>query len=204
VLVTSYRPDPGYVGKTIADIAAIRRTDPVTATIDMIRAAGPGIGIIGTSMDEADMEKFLAHPDVLISSDGSPIGRHPRGYGAFPRVLARYVRDRKVVSLSDAIAKMTGRTAAHVGLTDRGTITPGKRADVVVFDARAIQDRGTPQSPSLEPVGEPVGVRHVIVNGEVVLHDRQLTGARPGRGVRRLVLSPSGSARARAIGWTSP
>ena len=96
VLVTDYRPDPSLNGKTIAEIAKRWNKDAVTTIIDMIHAAGPGIGIIGTSMDEPDLPKFLAHPQVLIGSDGSLGGSHPRSYNAFPRVLARYVRERHV------------------------------------------------------------------------------------------------------------
>jgi N-acyl-D-amino-acid deacylase len=177
VLVTAYRPDSSFNGRTLDEIARARGTDPVTLIIEMIDAAGPNIGIIGTSMDERDLQTFAAHPQVLISSDGSLRGPHPRGYGAFPRELARYVRELKALSLPDAIAKMTGRSAAHVGLKDRGVIARGRKADLVVFDPATIQDRGTPQNPSQPPEG----IRHVIVNGEVALEDGRVTAARPGR-----------------------
>jgi N-acyl-D-amino-acid deacylase len=181
VLVTGYRPDPSYNGRTLANIAAASGTDPVTLAIEMIRAGGPNIGIIGTAMREDDLAILFAHPQVLICSDGAMTGRHPRGYGAFPRVLGRYVRERKLVPLEDAIAKMTGRSAARLGLADRGVLAPGKKADIVIFDAATIGDRGTPEDPSLAPVG----VRHVIVNGEPVLADGVPTGARPGRPLKR-------------------
>jgi N-acyl-D-amino-acid deacylase len=108
----------------------------VTTIIEMIREAGPGIGIIGTSMIEEDMERIFRHPQVLICSDGGISGRHPRGYGAFPRVLARYVREKGLLPLEEAIAKMTGRSAARLGMPERGTIAAGKFADIVVFDPR--------------------------------------------------------------------
>ncbi|MCA1561265.1 MAG: amidohydrolase family protein [Acidobacteria bacterium] len=181
VLVTSYRPDPAYDGRTIADVAAARKTDPVTLIIEMIRAAGPNIGIIGTSMVEEDLGLFVAHPQVLICSDGGLTGRHPRGYGAFPRVLARYVRELRRLPLTEAIAKMTGRSAARAGFSDRGVLAPGRKADIVVFDPAAIQDRGTPA----DPAQAPLGVRDVLVNGEVVLDDGRMTEARPGRPLRR-------------------
>lgn len=142
---------------------------------------GAGIGIIGTSMDEGDMKAILAHPQVLICSDGQLSGRHPRGYGAFPRVLARYVREQQVITLEEAIAKMTSRSAAMLGLADRGVVAAGKNADVVIFDAATIADRGTPQ----EPAQAPVGVDTVIVNGQVVLDRGEVTSARPGRALRR-------------------
>ena len=116
-----------------------------------------------------------------FDSDGQLSGRHPRGYGAFPRVLARYVREQQVISLEEAIAKMTSRSAAMLGLADRGVVAVGKKADVVIFDAATIADRGTPQEPALAPVG----VDTVIVNGQVVLDRGEVTRARPGRALRR-------------------
>jgi N-acyl-D-amino-acid deacylase len=181
VLVIGYRPDPSYNGRTIAQIAESTGRDAVTTIIEMIRAAGPGIGIIGTSMAEEDMARIFVHPQVLICSDGGISGRHPRGYGAFPRVLARYVREKKLLSLEEAIAKMTGRSAARLGMPERGAIAAGKFADIVIFDPRTIADRGTPETPDVHPLG----IRDVIVNGEVVLRDGSMTGARPGRGLKR-------------------
>jgi N-acyl-D-amino-acid deacylase len=191
VLITSYRPDPSFNGRTVAEIAASSGKDPVTLIIEMIHAAGPGIGIIGTAMTESDLEKIFAHPQVLICSDGGLSGRHPRGYGTFPRVLGRYVRDRQLVTLPEAIAKMTGRSARQLGLTDRGVLATGKKADVVVFDAAAIQDAGTPQQPSQPPTG----VKAVIVNGEPVLLDGAMTAARPGRALRRPSATPASTGR---------
>jgi N-acyl-D-amino-acid deacylase len=182
VLVTGYRPDPSYNGRTVAEIAQSTARDPVTTIIEMIRAAGPGIGIIGTSMAEEDLAAIFRHPQVLICSDGGIAGRHPRGYGAFPRVLARFVREQKLVPLEEAIAKMTSRSASRLGFTDRGMLAAGKAADIVVFDPRTIEDRGTPR----EPAQPPVGMTHVIVNGEVVLRDGRPTEARPGRALRRV------------------
>ena len=181
VRITNYRADPSWNGKTLAELAAAENIDAPSLIVRMVKADGPGIGIIGTSMDEADMKAILAHPQVLICSDGQLSGRHPRGYGAFPRVLARYVREQQVIALEEAIAKMTSRSAAMLGLTDRGVVAAGKKADVVIFDAATIADRGTPQ----EPAQAPVGVDTVIVNGQVVLDRGEVTSARPGRVLRR-------------------
>lgn len=181
VRITNYRADPLWNGKTLAELASAEKMDPPALIVRMVKADGPGIGIIGTSMDEADMKAILAHPQVLICSDGQLSGRHPRGYGAFPRVLARYVREQQVISLEEAIAKMTSRSAAMLGLADRGVVAVGKKADVVIFDAATIADRGTPQEPALAPVG----VDTVIVNGQVVLDRGEVTSARPGRALRR-------------------
>jgi N-acyl-D-amino-acid deacylase len=171
VLITSYRPDPSYEGKTVEEIARLRGQDPVTAILDMIHAAGPHIGVVGTSMDEADLEMFVAHPQVVICSDGQLSGRHPRGYGAFPRVLG----------LADAIHKMTGRSAAKLGLADRGIVSPGMKADLVIFDASRLADQGT----LAKAAQSPTGLRVVLVNGEVALENGRPTAARAGRALRR-------------------
>ena len=186
VLVTRYLPDKSLNGKTIAQIAEMQGKDAVTTIMDMIRAAGPGIGIMCTSMDESDMARFFVHPQILIGSDGSLGGSHPRSAGAFPRVLARYVREKKLLPLPEAIAKMTSRTAAQVGLPDRGVVAVGKKADLVVFDPATVADRSTPLEPGLAPVGLP----YVIVNGQVVLDDGKMTDARPGRAIRRQDWTP--------------
>ena len=180
VLVTRYEPDPSLNGKTVAEIAAAWRTDVVTTIVEMIRAAGPNIGIIGASMDEGDLDVFVSHPQVIIGSDGGP-GAHPRGYGAFPRVLARYVRERRRLALEEAIAKMTGRTAAFLGFGDRGVLAPGKKADIVVFDPATIADRGTPK----QPAQSPLGLDAVVVNGQVAVEHGAATGARAGEVLRR-------------------
>ena len=181
VLITSYRPDSSLNGRTLAQIAADRRTDAVTAAIDMMREAGPDTGVIATSMSESDLVTFVKHPLVLICSDGGLSGRHPRGYGSFPRVLARYVRDLGAIALPDAIAKMTGRSAAQLGANDRGVVAPGKKADLTIFDPAAVQDRGVPGNAAQAPAG----IMYVIVNGQVVLDNGTMTKARPGRGLKR-------------------
>jgi N-acyl-D-amino-acid deacylase len=180
VLVTSYAPNPAWNGKTVAEIAQLQGKDAVTTIIEMMRASGNSIGIIGTSMDEADLLKFAAHPLTFICSDGMLSGPHPRGYGAFPRVLAVYVREQKALNLSAAINKMTGGPAAYLGLARRGVIAKDANADVVVFNPAVIQDRGT----KTDPAQPPVGVHHVIVNGQIVLEDQKMTVARPGRAIR--------------------
>jgi len=181
VMITNYRPDSTYNGHTVAEIAKMRGQDAVTTAIEMIRAAGPEIGIMATAMDERDLANFVANPRVMFSSDGSPVGAHPRAFGTFPRILGRYVREKQLLSLPEAIRKMTGATAKFLGFTDRGVVVPGKAADIVVFDAATIIDRGTMTNPSAAPVG----VRYVMVNGQVVLDGGKMTGARPGRGLRR-------------------
>lgn len=186
ILVTEYLPNPAWNKKTIAEIAQLQGKDEVTTVIDMIREAGPNIGIIGTSMREDDLDTFAAHRLVNICSDGGLNIEHPRGAGAFPRVLGRFVRQRGVLKLPEAIAKMTGRSAAQVGLSDRGLLQTGKKADIVIFDPATVEDRSTID----QPTAPPVGMEYVIVNGEVVLDAGTLTQARPGRGLRRANWKP--------------
>jgi N-acyl-D-amino-acid deacylase len=181
VLITSYRPDPSIDGRTLAQVAAARGTDAVTTAIAMMKEAGPGTGVIATSMSEEDLVTFVKHPLVLVCSDGSLTGRHPRGYGTFPRVLARYVRELGAIALPDAVAKMTGRSAEQLGFRDRGVVAAGKMADLTIFDAAAIQDRGVPG----DAARPPVGISYVIVNGEIVFDAGTMTARRPGRGLRR-------------------
>ena len=181
VMITSYRPDPSVNGKTLAQIAAARGQNAVTTAIEMMREAGPGTGVIATSMSEDDLTTFVKSPLVLICSDGGLSGRHPRGYGTFPRVLAMYVRGLGAISLPEAIAKMTGRSAAQLGAGDRGSVAVGKKADLTIFDPATIQDRGVPG----DAAQAPVGIAYVIVNGQVVLDNGKMTDARPGLGLKR-------------------
>jgi N-acyl-D-amino-acid deacylase len=181
VLVTNYRPNPAWNGRTVAEIARSERKDAVTAIIEMMRASANEIGIIGTSMEDGDLTRFAAHPLTFICSDGGLAGRHPRGYGAFPRVLATYVREQKALDLRRAIHKMTGGPADYLGLRERGTIAPGQTADIVVFDPATVQDRGTKTNAAQAPVG----IEYVFVNGQIVLDNGRMTDARPGRAIRR-------------------
>jgi N-acyl-D-amino-acid deacylase len=181
VLVTSYRPNPTWNGKTVAEIAKLQGKDAVTTIVEMMRASGNSIGIIGTSMDEADLTAFAAHPLTFVCSDGGLAGPHPRGYGAFPRVLATYVREQKALDLRRAVHKMTGGPASYLGLRGRGAVAPQHAADVVVFDPATIRDQGTKTNPAQPPVG----MEYVIVNGQVVLDGGTMTDARPGRPIRR-------------------
>lgn len=181
VMVTDYPPDSTANGHTVAELAERWHKDPVTTIIEMIRVAGPNIGIMATAMDEADLARFVASPRVMFSSDGSPTGSHPRAFGTFPRILGVYVREKQLLTLPEAIRRMTSATAHFLGFSDRGVVAPGKAADIVVFDAATIGDRGTMTNPSLAPVG----VRDVMVNGVMVLDAGTMTGARAGRGLRR-------------------
>lgn len=188
MILGTFTPEPGYQGKTLAEVAALRGEDPVTtylALIDMVY--GPGAaedadeGIVAASMAPEDVATLLRWSHANVCSDGELDGPHPRGYGSFTRVLARYVREDGVLGLEEAVHKMTGLSAAHLGIRDRGVLAPGAFADLVLFDPGAVRDRaefGDSRVPS-------VGVAGVWVNGRRVWDGAAVTGARPGRVVRR-------------------
>jgi N-acyl-D-amino-acid deacylase len=189
LLMAQFDPDTSYVGKTVADVARLRGTDSVTALIDMIRESqalerrtGAGTeSVIGTSMVEEDIDRLLRWPWANICSDGGLAGRHPRGFGTYPRVLGRYVRERGVLPLEEAVRKMTSLAAANVGISDRGVVRAGAHADLVLFDPATILDLATPT----DPRAVSRGVARVWVNGREVFRDGKATGERPGRVVRR-------------------
>lgn len=186
VLLTSFSPDPGWQGKTIAALAKAQGKDPIALIQEIVaRCYGPlGKGsesVVVTAMSEEDLKTFIRNPKICFCSDGGLQGSHPRGAGSFPRVLGRYVRDEGTLSLPEAIRKMTSLPAARFGLRDRGTIARGQKADLVLFDPARVRDTATTSDPQSPPVGLPT----VLVNGVPVLHDGKITGAHPGRPLRR-------------------
>ncbi len=193
LIVPLFKPDPSIQGKTIAEIAKERGKDPVTLYIELVRqvlayekvhAGEDGIGrvetVIGTSMDETDVEAFLKWRHANVCSDGFNEG-HPRGHGTFTRVLGRYVRERKALTLEEAVHKMSGLTAQHLGIADRGTIRPGMWADLVLFDPATVNDRATIQ----DPKALSVGIAGVWVNGQRVFADGHALDRYPGAIVKR-------------------
>jgi N-acyl-D-amino-acid deacylase len=122
----------------------------------------------------------VAHPDIAFCSDGALHGSHPRGAGAFPRILGHYVREEKALSLPEAIRKMTSLPASRLGLADRGRIAPGFVADLVLFDPAKVIDQSTIQNPEAPPLGIPA----VMVSGEWVIRDGAVTGKRPGQALQ--------------------
>ena len=182
LLVVRYARDRSYEGKTLAEIAKLRGTDPAQTMMDMLKEAGEGdIGIVATSMDEKDVAEIMKWPFANICSDGTSTGGHPRGFGAFTRVLGRYVRDEKVMTLPDAIRRMTSLSAANVGLKQRGLIGQGNYADLVLFDPATVIDRATTKDP--RALSE--GIHTVWVNGQVVYQASKATGQYPGQILRR-------------------
>ncbi len=184
LLLTQFDPHPEWAGKTLAEIAGERGSDPAQTLMDLIAmllASDGGDSVIGRSMREEDIVALLGWPHSNVCSDGSGDSGHPRGWGAFPRVLRRYVRELGALTLEQAIHKMTALAAAHVGLAERGRIAPGAPADLVLFDPATIADRSTFEEPNVPAVG----IVAVWVNGVAVYREGQATGARPGRVLRR-------------------
>jgi N-acyl-D-amino-acid deacylase len=180
--------DPTLAGKTLADITRSRGAEPTlenaAETAMWIVEQGGAAGIFH-AIDEGDLERILRDPVTMIASDGEvPIfgkaSPHPRSYGTFVRVLGRYVRERHVLTLPDAVRKMTSFPAERVGLLDRGLLRPGFKADLAVWNPDTIADTATYQQPHQYAVG----VHTVIVNGQVVFEGGAMTAARPGRVLR--------------------
>ena len=195
LLLGSYAPNPSYAGRTVAEIAAERKEAPAVTLMTLIGDAeamraerektGKGEGtvesVVATSMDEKDIATLMAWDHTNICSDGGLDSAHPRGFGAFPRVLGKYIRDGKVVSLEEGVRKMTSLAARHVGLTRRGTLAAGNYADMVLFDPATVADRATTKEPHLTSVG----IARVWVNGREVYRDGKATGVRSGTAIRR-------------------
>jgi N-acyl-D-amino-acid deacylase len=192
LILASYGPKREYNGKTLHDVAQSMSVDDTTALIQLLKAsedaeasgdtAHADNSIIATSMDEADVAKMLAWPWANFCTDGELDGSHPRGYGSFTRVMGRYVRDQHVMPLEEAIRKATSLAAANVGIKNRGQITVGSYADLVLFDPQTIIDRATPT----EPHQVSTGIRRVWVNGAAVYENEHTTEARPGRVLKRV------------------
>ena len=190
IVLEAYAPNPALAGRNIAEIAHERGVDPAALYVSLMQdvlayqAAHPDEheveGIIGTGMDERDVERFMSWANTSIGSDGSD-GGHPRGYGTFARVLGVYMRERGVLGLEDAIRKMTHLNATQMSIAERGVLRRGAFADIVIFDRETVVDRATMKEPTLLATGFDL----VMVNGQVVYRDGKRTDARPGRIVRR-------------------
>jgi N-acyl-D-amino-acid deacylase len=178
--------DQTLIGRRISDIAASRGQDPWTTFFQILSETEGRAGALYHMMSEDDVKVALRDSGASIGSDSAAIrtegilargSPHPRAYGTFPRVLAKYVRDEKVIALGEAIRRMTSTAATQFQLDGRGHIREGFAADLVVFDPATIQDHATFERPHQYPTG----IHHVVVNGVPVLDPRGLTGARPGR-----------------------
>lgn len=173
---------PGYQGRTIADLAAAADTDALDLVADLLLDEDGDVTIISHSMREDDVQRVLTAPFTMIGSDGVPTPGlpHPRWAGTFTRVLGHYTRDRALLTLPEAIRKMTTAPATRFNLPNRGTLRTGAHPDITVFDPATVADQAT----FAEPRKPPKGVHLVIVNGTIVVRDGALTGARPGQVLR--------------------
>jgi N-acyl-D-amino-acid deacylase len=171
-----------FEGLRLDQFAATVGKDPFTACVDLLIEERFQVAVVGWPIEESDLRTILRHPLCLIGSDGIPAGsaRHPRAAGTFARYLGRYVRDLGLLSLEEAIHRITALAARRFGITDRGEIAPEQAADITVFDPETIIDRATYDQP--RRLAE--GVKHVLVNGQLVLRDGELTDARPGIALR--------------------
>jgi len=175
-----------YEGMTLTDIGKAMGKDPRDAVIDLVIADRGESSVITSIMSEDDVRTALRHPLVGVGTDSgaqaedgklSESKSHPRAWGSFPRILGRYVRDERLLTLEEAIRKMTSKAATRVHLVDRGVLRPGMAADITVFDPAAIRDVSTFE----DPKHYAVGVKHVFVNGRRVVADGIITTERPGR-----------------------
>jgi N-acyl-D-amino-acid deacylase len=189
VQIANAPQDASLAGKTLADILRARGIEPTVETgadiaMELIEQSG-NVGAIFHTMNEEDVVRILRHPATMIASDGEVVvfgkdAPHPRSYGTFARVLGVYVREKNVLSLEEAVRKMSSFPAMRAGITDRGLLRPGMKADVVVFDANRIIDKAT----FTKPHAYAEGVSHVLVNGVLVVDGGTVTKATPGKVLR--------------------
>jgi N-acyl-D-amino-acid deacylase len=172
-----------YDGHSLAEIAELREQEPVDAMIELLVSENLGISQVGRGTNAHTLHAFVSHPMGMIASDAILFGEYPnpRSYGCFPIVLAEFVRAEKHLKLPEAIRKMTSFPAQRLGLSDRGIVRNGFKADLVVFNPDTVSAPAT----RMDPKRYAVGIEYVIVNGEVVLDGATNTGALPGRALRR-------------------
>jgi dihydroorotase/N-acyl-D-amino-acid deacylase len=178
-----------YEGMTLTQIGKSMGKDPRDAVMDLVVADRDETSVITSIMSEDDVRAALKHPLVGVGTDSgaqaedgklSESKSHPRAWGSFPRILGHYVRDEKLLTLEEAVRKMTSKAATRVHLADRGILRPGFKADITIFDPATIRDVSTFE----DPRHYATGVRHVFVNGRRVLADGRMTDERPGRALR--------------------
>ncbi|MFC3093381.1 N-acyl-D-amino-acid deacylase family protein [Alteromonas sediminis] len=188
ILISQFGANPEWEGQTFKDVLVSKGVEPSASNaadlaID-IQLAGGGRGIYFTMTDE-DVERIMQHPMTSIASDGRATewqkgNPHPRNYGTYPRVVAHYVNEKRVLQLEDAVRKMTSLPAERINLQDRGRLSVGMKADVLIWELERLQDISTFENPHAYSEG----IDYMWVNGQSVIFENELTGNRPGQGLR--------------------
>jgi N-acyl-D-amino-acid deacylase len=180
VVVSSVKHQKRYEGMTIGAIAKERRRPLHEAVLDLLAEEDLGVTAVAHVMSEKDVRAVLAHPRTMVGTDGLPTREgkpHPRSYGTYPRILEHYVGELALLTLEQAVHRMTGMVARKLGLKDRGVLAAGAAADLVIFGPGRVRDRAT----YADPRRSPTGIDHVMVNGTWTVRDGAYTGARPGK-----------------------
>jgi N-acyl-D-amino-acid deacylase len=182
IMITYCKKNLQFEGKTLSNLAKELGKDPFNMVFDLLIDEEASISIVLFYLSEEDVKTVMRHQAVMVCTDGLLGGKpHPRVYGAFPRVLGRYVREEKTISLQDAVRKMTSLPAQTFGLNERGLLREGMYADITIFDPRTIIDVGTYTNPRQFPVG----IEYVIVNGRLVLENSKQLDVLPGTVLKR-------------------
>jgi N-acyl-D-amino-acid deacylase len=181
IVISCCKDEPFLEGKTLADIAKVRGSTAAETVLDLVRKHGGAmhsILIILFEMSEEDVDRVISHPLSMIASDSvDPTGKaHPRVFGTNSRVLAEYVRERKTLTLDEAIRKMTSMPAKKIGLRDRGVLKEGNKADLAIFDPNKIQSKATYSNPNQFSEG----MKYVFVNGKKAWENNRPTSLRGG------------------------
>jgi len=182
ILVTSVNTPKNkpHEGLNLREIAERRGEDPVETLFNIVMEEENAVTMVSFNMSEEDVRTIMKSPFQMACTDGIVLGKpHPRAYGAFPRILGRYVKE-GVIRLEDAIRKMTSLPAQTLGIRDRGLLKPGMQADITIFDPDKVIDKGTYQ----DPIQFPEGIEYVIVNGTVTVKNGVHTGRRAGKVLR--------------------
>jgi N-acyl-D-amino-acid deacylase len=182
VVIAASPLKPELEGKTLEQLASEANRDPFTTLFDVLLETQSRVVMVIFMMSEDDVKTIMRDPHVMVGTDALATGKrpHPRAYGTYPRILGKYVREEHVLSLPEAVRKMTSLPAQRFGLKDRGVVREGAYADLVVFDPRTVSDAATYD----EPIRQPDSMPYVLVNGVMGVEDGHVTGARGGRVLR--------------------
>ena len=184
IFVTSVKTDKNkdVVGKSLLEIGKMRGIDPLDATFDLLRDEENAVGMVDFYGKEEHVIKFLKRPEQNVCTDGLLSGKpHPRAYGSFPRVLGRYVREQKVLTLEEAVHKMSKKATSSMDIKNRGSLEVGNFADIVIFNQDTVIDKGT----FVDSMQFPEGIDYVIINGNVVLEEGKYHKILAGKVIRK-------------------